>query len=95
MPKKGMRKKSARPGGIERQARKEPYTAARMTAVVDRLRDQAARLSALARALEDSQVGQIVVDGHAMLIRGMNQIDTFADNASRAIREAKTAKETI
>ena len=66
-----------------------------MTAVVDRLRDQAARLSALARALEDSQVGQIVVDGHAMLIRGMNQIDNFADNASRAIREAKTAKETI
>lgn len=93
MPKKG--KKAARPGGVERQARKEPYTATRMTAVVDRLREQAARLSALARALEDSQVGQIVVDGHAMLIRGMNQIDNFADNASRAIREAKTAKETI
>ncbi len=95
MPKKGMRKKSARPGGVERVARKEPYTAARMTAVVDRLRDQAARLSALARALEDAQVGQIVVDGHAMLIRGMNQIENFADNASRAIREAKSANETI
>lgn len=95
MPKKGMRKKSARPGGAERVARKEPYTAARMTAVVDRLRDQAARLSALARALEDAQVGQIVVDGHAMLIRGMNQIENFADNASRAIREAKSANETI
>jgi hypothetical protein len=94
MPKKGQ-KKAARPGGIERVARKEPYTAARMTAVVDRLREQAARLSALARTLEDAQVGQIVVDGHAMLIRGMNQIDNFADNASRAIREAKTAKETI
>lgn len=93
MPKKG--KKAARVGGIERQARKEPYTSQRMTVVVDRLREQAARLSALARALEESQVGQIVVDGHAMLIRGMNQIDNFADNASRAIREAKTAKETI
>ena len=95
MPKKGSRKKSSRPAGAERQARKEPYTSQRMTAVVDRLRDQAARLSALARALEDAQVGQIVVDGHAMLIRGMNQIDNFADNASRAIREARTAKETI
>jgi hypothetical protein len=88
-------KKAARPGGVQRQARKEPYTGQRMTAVVDRLREQAARLSALARALEDSGVGQIVVDGHAMLMRGMNQIDNFADNASRAIREAKTAKEAI
>ncbi len=94
MPKKGS-KKAARPGGVERQARKEPYTAARMTLVVDRLREQAARLSALARSLEDSQVGSIVVDGHAMLMRGMNQIDNFADNASRAIREARTAKEAI
>jgi hypothetical protein len=95
MPKKGVRKKSTTSGGVERIARKEPYTSARMTLVVDRLRDQAARLSALARGLEDSQVGQIVVDGHAMLIRGMNQIDNFADNASRAIREARSAKETI
>jgi hypothetical protein len=45
--------------------------------------------------MEDSQVGEIVVDGHAMLMRGMNQIDNFADNASRAIREAKTAKDSI
>jgi hypothetical protein len=95
MPKKGTRKKAARPGGDERQARKEPYTAARMSLVVDRLREQAARLSALSRAMEDSQVGEIVVDGHAMLTRGMNQIDNFADNASRAIREAKTAKDSI
>ncbi len=95
MPKKGSKKAPRPGGGIERQARKEPYTAGRMTAVVDRLREQAARLSALARTLEDAQVGQIVVDGHAMLIRGMNQIDNFADNASRAIPEAKTAKETI
>ena len=95
MPKKGTRKKAARPGGVERQARKEPYTAARMSLVVDRLREQAARLSALSRAMEDSQVGEIVVDGHAMLMRGMNQIDNFADNASRAIREAKTAKDSI
>lgn len=94
MPKKGS-KKAARPGGVERQARKEPYSSARMTLVVDRLREQAARLSALARSLEDSQVGSIVVDGHAMLMRGMNQIDNFADNASRAIREARTAKEAI
>lgn len=94
MPKKGT-KKAARSAGGDRQARKEPYTNARLTLVVDRLREQAARLSALARALEDSKVDQIVVDGHAMLIRGMNQIDNFTDNASRAIREARSARDVI
>jgi hypothetical protein len=41
--------------------------------------------------MEDADVDGILVDGHAMLLRGMNQIDNFADNASRAVREAKTA----
>ena len=30
-----------------------------------------------------------------MLIRGLNQIENFLDNASRAVREAKTARETL
>jgi len=74
-----------------RVPRKEPYTPERITAHVERLREQAARMAGLARAMEDAGVKQIVVDGHAMLLRGMNQIDNFADNTSRAVREAKTA----
>ena len=41
--------------------------------------------------MDDAGVKQIVVDGHAMLLRGLNQTDNFADNASRAVREEKTA----
>ena len=83
--------KSAR-AALARSPRKEPYQAAKMVVVVERLRDQAARLSALAKAMDDAKVKEIVVDGHAMLFRGLNQIDNFADNASRAVREARTAQ---
>lgn len=75
---------------VARIPRKEPYTEERVQALVERLRDQAARLAGLARAMEDGAVGEIIVDGHAMLVRGLNQIDNFADNASRAVREART-----
>lgn len=94
MAKKRAKKKvAAKKGGgaVERVPRKEDYTAARLTAHVERIREQAARLAGLARAMEDAGVAKILVDGHAMLMRGMNQIDNFADNASRAVREAKTA----
>lgn len=86
-----MAKKRA-PGGKrtdDRQPRKENYTPARLAAVVERIREEAARLSGLARSMEDAQVGEVAVDGHAMLQRGLNQIENFIDNASRAIREAK------
>ena len=45
----------------------------------------------IARTVDEHIDAAILVDGHAMLLRGMNQIDNFADNASRAVREAKTA----
>ena len=67
--------------------------AQRMSAILDRIREQAARISALARSLEDAKIDQLVIDGHQMLLRGLNQIDNFIDNASRAVREAKVAKE--
>ena len=79
----------------KRNPRKEPYDSERIAAVVERMREQAARLSALARALDDAGVKKIVVDGHAMLLRGLNQIDNFTDNAQRAVREAKTQIEPI
>jgi hypothetical protein len=75
-----------------RVPRKEPYTTPRVEIIAQRVRDQATRLSALARAIDDARLDQVVIDGHAMLVRGLNQIDNFIDNASRAIREAKSAK---
>ena len=74
-----------------RVPRKEPYDSSRVSAVVERLREQAARLNQLARSMDDSGVADVVVDGHAMLLRGLNHVDNFTDNASRAVREAKTA----
>lgn len=83
--------KSAR-AALDRNPRKEPYQSTKMQIVVERLREQAARLSALGKAMDDAKVREIVVDGHAMLFRGLNQIDNFLDNASRAVREARTAQ---
>lgn len=85
-------KKSAK--APKRTPRKETYTADRINQHVERLREQAARLAGLARAMEDAGV-DILVDGHAMLVRGLNQVDNFADNATRAVREAKNAKENL
>ena len=84
----GKKKAKAKSAAPKRNPRKEEYTAERMSEHVERLREQAARLAGLARSMEDANV-DIVVDGHAMLLRGLNQIDNFADNASRAVREAK------
>jgi hypothetical protein len=45
--------------------------------------------------MDDADVDSIQVDGHAMLVRGLNQIDNFADNCSRAVRETKAARITM
>ena len=76
-----------------RVPRKEPYSGQRLEVVVERVREQATRLSTLARTMDDAKLDQVVIDGHAMLLRGLNQIDNFIDNANRAVREAKTVKE--
>ena len=89
--KKGTRRAASAPP--ERVPRKEPYSAQRMEAILARIKDQAARISALARAMDDARLDTLVIDGHQMLIRGLNQIDNFIDNASRSVREARTAKE--
>jgi hypothetical protein len=94
--KKTAKKKSTKaPDQDGRTPRKEPYGSERLNHVVERLREQAARISALARAMDDSDLGEVVIDGHAMLLRGLNQIDNFTDNASRAVREARTLNEEI
>jgi len=89
-----MAKKKAKPAAAEnaRIPRKEPYDSDRVALVVERLREQAARLSSLSRTMADTEIEEVVIDGHAMLLRGLNQVDNFADNAARAVREAKTMK---
>ena len=71
--------------------RKQEYTSERLLEHVERIREQAARMAGLARSMDDAGVDEIVVDGHAMLLRGLNQVENFADNATRAVREAKLA----
>jgi hypothetical protein len=90
------KKKGRRAGaGRQRVPRKEPYTAQRMEAILARIREQAGRISALARGMEESKLDTLVIDGHQMLLRGLHQIDNFIDNASRAVREARTAREEL
>jgi len=88
-----MSKKKSSKANSRRIARKQPYTSPRLEIVVERVRYQATRLSALARSIQDARLEQVVIDGHAMLIRGLNQIDNFIDNANRAVREARSAKQ--
>jgi hypothetical protein len=78
-----------------RNPRKEGYDGRRLNRVVERLREQATRLASLAKQMQDADLERVEVDGHAMLVRGLNQIDNFADNASRAIREASEANRAI
>ncbi len=49
-------------------------------------------MAGLARAMDDAKVKSITVDGHAMLLRGLNQVENFTDNPTRAVREAKLAQ---
>ncbi|MEX2175753.1 MAG: hypothetical protein WD872_15420 [Pirellulaceae bacterium] len=78
-----------------RVPRKEPYSKARLGSVIERVKEQTAKLAALSRAMDDAHVNSVAIDGHAMLLRGLNQIENFVDNASRAVREAKLAKEGL
>jgi uncharacterized protein (DUF3084 family) len=87
------KKRSTKKPAASRVARKQPYSGERLAVVIERVRDQATRLQALARAIDEGQLDGVVIDGHAMLVRGLNQIDNFIDNASRAVREAKVRRE--
>lgn len=95
--KKSVKKSAAKVAAValDRIPRKEPYTSERLRAVVERLREQSMRLAGLARGMDDAEVQSIVVDGHAMLVRGLNQIDNFADNCARAVREAKSQRAAL
>ena len=93
----GKKKRSSRRPRAVRAAsrvpRKEPYSRERMASVIDRVKDQALRMSQLTKTIDEAKLDTVVIDGHAMLIRGLNQIDNFIDNASRAVREAKVRRE--
>jgi hypothetical protein len=79
----------------DRTPRKEPYTPARMNNVIEKIKEQVARMAGLSRGMSDAKIDEIVVDGHAMLLRGLNQIDNFIDNASRAVREARMSRDSL
>ena len=85
--------KTAR-AAIQRVPRKVGYNTEHLNVIVERLREQAARVSALARGLEDAKLKEVVIDGHQMLFRGLTQVDNFVDNASRSLREARNAQLT-
>lgn len=89
---KNKTKPAATSDNRDRVPRKEPYNSQRIGNVVERLREQATRLSQMARQLDDAEIDEVVIDGHAMLLRGLNQVDNFADNAARAVREARMEK---
>jgi hypothetical protein len=93
MAKKAAAKKAAKPSG--RTPRKETYNKQRMTAVVDRLKELSAKVNGLMKGMDDAGVDRIEVDGHAMLLRGINQIENFIDNSTRSIREAKNRSTKI
>jgi len=90
----GKKKAKAAKTAKKRTPRKEVYGVARLNQHVERLREQANRLAGLSRQMEDAGV-EILVDGHAMLLRGLDQVDNFADNATRAVREAKNAAQRV
>ena len=89
------KKAKGRSGTPQRVPRKEPYSAQRMEAILARIKEQSSRIASLARTMEDARLDSLVIDGHQMLLRGLNQIDNFIDNASRAVREARTRKEGL
>jgi hypothetical protein len=93
-PKRSATRGNASSNGA-RHSRKERYDGRRLTRVADRLREQAARLGVLAKQIQEGDFEAVDVDGHAMLLRGLNQIDNFTDNAARAVREASQANLTI
>jgi hypothetical protein len=89
------KKKSGTKKPLQRVPRKELYTSDRLRSLVERLREQSMRIAGLGRGMDDADVEGVQVDGHAMLIRGLNQIDNFADNCARAVRETKAARTTL
>ena len=102
MAKKKAKRASAHSGdslhngtALHRVSRKEPYTSQRIRTLVEQLRERSMRLAGLARGMDDAGVESVVVDGHAMLVRGLNQIDNFADNCARAVREAKSQQASL
>src|SRR5687768_7808893 len=92
-PLMGKKKSVRKVRAADRVARKQPYSGQRLGVVIERVRDQATRLATLARTIDEAKLDNVVIDGHAMLVRGLNQIDNFIDNASRAVREAKVKRE--
>jgi hypothetical protein len=95
MAKKKPAKASRSAAPPSREPRKEPYSLARFGLVTERLKELTARLDAIGRSIKESKLDSVDVDGHAMLVRAFTQIENFADNAARSVREARNAARRI
>jgi hypothetical protein len=87
--------KASRSAAPRREPRKEPYSLSRFGLVTERLKELTARLDAIGRSIKESKLESVDVDGHAMLVRAFTQIENFADNAARSVREARNAARRI
>lgn len=72
----------------EREPRKEGYTREGLAVVLRHLNDRRRRMATLLLDMEKADLAEVQIDGHKMLMRGLQQIDAFIDNGSRAVREA-------
>jgi hypothetical protein len=76
-----------------RAPRKELYSADRLMQLIGKIDESRRRAMELHVAMTDADIPNVLVDGHTMALRGINQLESFIDNASRAIREAKRQKD--
>ena len=82
-------------GKVQRTPRKESYDKKRIAAVVDRLKELSTSVSGLTKELTDAKVDKVDVDGHEMMVRGINQIENFINNCSSAIRRSSSKANTL
>lgn len=93
--KKAAAKSSRSSAPPAREPRKEPYSLSRLGLITERLKELTARIDAIGRSIKESKLDSVDVDGHAMLLRAFTQIENFADNAARSVREARNAARKI
>ena len=96
-PKKAT-KAAAKPstnGKVQRTPRKESYDKKRIASVVDRLKDLTSSVAGLSKEMTDAKIDKVDVDGHEMMVRGINQIENFVNNCSSAIRRSNSKAATL
>ena len=80
-------------------SRREPYTPSRLLKVAKKLSDRATKFRAAAKALQlslaETGADSVEIDGHRMLIRAFEQIDSFLANSNRSITATMQQEEDL